>query len=700
MQSQIETARKRALIIAAADYHDPKLRKLRAPAIDAEKLANVLSDPGIGDFAIETVLNEPEYVVRRKVAAFLAAASRDDVLLLHFSCHGIKDDDGHLYFATPDTELTNLDATAVSAEWLNRQMGKSRSARIVLVLDCCHSGAFSAGSMARAGSGVDIKERFEGRGRVVLTASNSLEYAFEGEALSGAGNPSVFTTALVEGLETGAADRDRDSWVSIDELYEYVFDRVRATTPSQTPSKWTFGVEGDLYIARNPTPPEIEPGDLPSEVRQALESGVVFVRESAVYELGRLLKGEDAALAKAARLMLDELSEDDSRRISATAVQILSDVEQGSTRSEAQPKRQRATPPPVHSKPRVEAAAIVAALGSHPVNELASLPHPNSVQRVAYSADGRLVATAGTDGIARVFDASTFELAAQMFHGALVYKIAFSPDSRFLATTSHDGAARLWDVFAGRQVARVNHNEKTVWGIAVSSTGEHVASSGEDCTVRVWEAASGTEVFKWKKQASFANFVRDVQFSPDGHQVAAISDDRKLRVWEFASGRELLTCNVGGTIGSWPQIVAYSPDGRLMLAAGSDNNARVFDSQTGNELARLPHDKPVWRAAFSPESDYIATASKDKTARVWETGGWSEWRRFRHGGEVNAAVFCPNTQRVATASDDKTARIWDLEGNEELASLKHGGPVFDVVFSPDGQRLLTGGKEKKARIWG
>jgi Caspase domain len=191
MQSHAEAARtsKRGLIIAAADYHDQKLRKLRAPAVDAERLAEVLSDPEIGDFAVETVLNEPEHVVRRKVAAFLAGGSRDDVLLLHFSCHGIKDDDGQLYFATPDTELTNLDATAVSAEWVNRQMNKSRSARIVLMLDCCHSGAFSAGSMARAGGGIDIKERFEGRGRVVLTASNSLEYAFEGEALSGAGIP-------------------------------------------------------------------------------------------------------------------------------------------------------------------------------------------------------------------------------------------------------------------------------------------------------------------------------------------------------------------------------------------------------------------------------------------------------------------------------------------------------------------------------
>ena len=155
-------------------------------------------------------MNEPEHVVRRKLSAFFDNRGLDDLLVLHLSCHGLKDDDGRLYFATADTELDHLEATAIPSEFVNRQMTRSRSRRIVLLLDCCYSGAFAAGMLSRADERVDIKERFDGRGRVVLTASSAMEYSFEGDQLAGEGKPSVFTSALVRGLATGEADRNQD----------------------------------------------------------------------------------------------------------------------------------------------------------------------------------------------------------------------------------------------------------------------------------------------------------------------------------------------------------------------------------------------------------------------------------------------------------------------------------------------------------
>src|SRR4051794_12043627 len=240
-----------ALIIANDEYQDPKLRKLRAPAQDAEELGRVLRDPAIGDFDVEVSTNEPEHVVRRKIATFFDGRRREDLLLLHISSHGLKDDSGRLYFAATDTEVDHLDATAVWAEFVNRQMTNSRSRRIVLLLDCCYSGAFASGMTARAGEGVDVKERFEGSGRAVLTASSAMEYSFEGDELSGEGNPSVFTSAVVKALQTGEADRDGDNWISVDELYDYVHDQVQEITPKQTPGKWVFDLRGDLYIARS-----------------------------------------------------------------------------------------------------------------------------------------------------------------------------------------------------------------------------------------------------------------------------------------------------------------------------------------------------------------------------------------------------------------------------------------------------------------
>jgi hypothetical protein len=310
-------ASRSALIVANGEYRSAKLRKLRAPARDADALARVLQDPAIGAFEVELVRDQPEYVLRRRIARFFADRRRDDLLLLHISCHGLKDDDGQLFFATTDTEFDDLDATAVPEDFVRRQMAKSRSGRIVLFLDCCYSGAFSRGMAARTGPGVELKERFAGRGRAVITASNSMEYSFEGDELSGEGEPSIFTCAVVKALETGQADRDLDGWIAVDELYDYVYDEVSGTSP-QHPVKWV-DLEGDLRIAKSVYRPPAQPADLPPDLRQAIESPERHTRLGAAHVLAELLAGTDASLARAAALALERLAQDDSRLVSEAA---------------------------------------------------------------------------------------------------------------------------------------------------------------------------------------------------------------------------------------------------------------------------------------------------------------------------------------------------------------------------------------------
>ncbi|MGW3350806.1 caspase family protein [Nonomuraea rubra] len=319
------TGRRLALIVAGDEFGDPGLRGLRAPALDAEALARVLGDQAIGGFDVRTMLNEPTAVVSEAVEEFFADRHPDDLLLLHFSGHGVKDDNGELYFATPSTKLNRLAATAVSAEFVNRRMGRSRCRRIVLLLDCCYAGAFARGALPRAGTDVHVEEQFGGRGRVVITASNALEYAFDGTDLADAQettSPSVFTRALVEGLETGEADRDQDGFVGIHELYDFVYDKVRAIMPSQTPGKWTFDVQGDLIIARRGRPVD-RPAPLPTELQEAVDHPIAKIREGAIGELARLRHSRHAGLALAARLALEELADDDSRSVSAAASRAL-----------------------------------------------------------------------------------------------------------------------------------------------------------------------------------------------------------------------------------------------------------------------------------------------------------------------------------------------------------------------------------------
>src|SRR3954453_13453618 len=277
-----------ALIVATDEYKDPKLGRLRTPASDASALARVLGDPEIGDFEVQLAVNEPDHLLRRRIAAFFSDRRRDDLLLLHFSCHGLKDDSGQLYFATTDTEVAYLDASAIPAGFVSRQMAISRSNSVLMLLDCCYSGAIARGLRFRAGDQVDVEDHLGGHGRAIITASSAMEYAFEGEELTGEARPSVFTAAVVKALETGEADRDQDRWISVRELYDYVCDEVREATPNQRPNMLSH-LEGELYIARSRY---VVPESLPAEVLEALDNPLPQVRAAAVGALVELMRAD------------------------------------------------------------------------------------------------------------------------------------------------------------------------------------------------------------------------------------------------------------------------------------------------------------------------------------------------------------------------------------------------------------------------
>ncbi len=307
-----------ALLIASFEYDDPYFRPLKAPAQDVKALSRVLGDPAIGDFGdVKTLLNEPKDVLVLAIEEFFADRNRDDLLLLYFSCHGIKDEDGRLYYATKNTRHKRLVATAVPAYQVNDLIGKSRSRRKILVLDCCYSGAFSKAFLAKGDVAVGTMEEFkQGEGLVTLTASDAFQYSFEGEELGTAGVCSVFTRALVDGVETGKADRDGDQLISLDELYDYAYERVHSENPQQNP-RIQVEVEGKIIIARNPQPPR--PTKLPSKLLEVMESPFPEVREGTVRTLDTFLRGRNKGLALSAWEALRMLTEDDSRRVASAA---------------------------------------------------------------------------------------------------------------------------------------------------------------------------------------------------------------------------------------------------------------------------------------------------------------------------------------------------------------------------------------------
>jgi hypothetical protein len=315
-----------ALIIANAIYEDSSLAQLRAPSHDAEALRRVLEDENIGGFDVRVVADAGMRDVQLAVVEFFTARRSGDLALLHFSGHGLKDPRGDLYFATRDTELRHLRATGVASAFVNLQISDCAARRVVVILDCCYSGAFAKGALSRADRSVNLAEEFRpaeeerGKGRVVLTAASSTQYAFDGDELSEANDsPSVFTTALVEGLQTGAADLNEDGEISVEDLYEYVYNQVRRRTPYQVPQKHSFAIEGELVIAQS-----VRPLVFPHDLRANLDSASVAARLEAVGELRRWLASPKPARRSAARTELQwRQHNDDSLTVRQQAEAVL-----------------------------------------------------------------------------------------------------------------------------------------------------------------------------------------------------------------------------------------------------------------------------------------------------------------------------------------------------------------------------------------
>ena len=310
---------------------------------------------------------------------------------------------------------------------------------------------------------------------------------------------------------------------------------------------------------------------------------------------------------------------------------------------------------------------------------LFSLEHGSKVRSVAWSPDGRRIAAA-SDGGVRVLDAVTGEELLNLEHSSQVDSVAWSPDGSRIATGS-DGGVRVLDAVTGEELLNLEHS-RLVRSVAWSPDGRHIATSSTFDAVRVWDAVTGKELLSLERGRGFGSVV----WSPDGSRIAAGSFGG-VRVLDavLLSLERVHGLKRGHGFGS----VVWSPDGSR-IATSSFGGVRVWDAVTGKELLNLEHDHWVDSVAWSPDGSRIVTSSSFDDLRVWDAVTGKELLNLEHSHWVDSVAWSPDGSRIATSSSFDDLRVWDAVTGKELLNLEHDHLVGSVSWSPDGSRIATG----------